>query len=128
MRKYDDIINLPHYKNPNRKQMSNHDRAAQFAPFSALTGYDEAVRQQEVQFDEVLELSEDEMNLINEALNKLQKYDEVEVVYYDEGFYRSIEGIVMRIDTYERYFTIDNKKIYFDDLIEISFKENKNGL
>ena len=44
MSRYDDIINLPHHVSPTRKRMSMHDRAAaQFAPFAALVGYDDAV-------------------------------------------------------------------------------------
>ena len=43
MSRYDDIINLPHYVSPTRQRMSMHDRAAQFAPFAALVGYDDAV-------------------------------------------------------------------------------------
>ena len=43
MNRYDDIINLPHHVSPTRPRMSMHDRAAQFAPFAALVGYDDAV-------------------------------------------------------------------------------------
>ncbi len=43
--KYDDIIGLPHHVSEKHPHMSLHDRAAQFAPFAALTGYDEAVKQ-----------------------------------------------------------------------------------
>ena len=43
MSKYDDIINLPHHVSPTRQRMSTNDRAAQFAPFAALVGYDDAV-------------------------------------------------------------------------------------
>ena len=43
MSRYDDIINLPHHVSPTRQRMSMHDRAAQFAPFVALVGYDDAV-------------------------------------------------------------------------------------
>lgn len=45
MGKYDDIINLPHHVSKKHPQMSLHDRASQFAPFAALTGYDEEVRE-----------------------------------------------------------------------------------
>ena len=38
---YDDIIELPHHQSATHPQMSLHDRAAQFAPFAALTGYEE---------------------------------------------------------------------------------------
>ena len=41
---YDDIVNLPHFKAPGHKQMSMHDRAAQFMPFKSLKGYDEMVQ------------------------------------------------------------------------------------
>ena len=47
MEKYDDIINLPHHVSKKYPQMSLHDRAAQFAPFAALTGYDEEVKENE---------------------------------------------------------------------------------
>ncbi len=43
--KYEDIINLPHYVSKKHKPMSNEARAAQFAPFAALTGYKEAVEE-----------------------------------------------------------------------------------
>ena len=43
MELYDDIINLPHYTSKTRKHMSMHDRAAQFAPFAALTGFDDEI-------------------------------------------------------------------------------------
>ena len=43
--RYDDILEIPYTKSRNRKQMSNYDRAAQFAPFAALTGHGDAVRE-----------------------------------------------------------------------------------
>ena len=43
--KYDDIINLPHHTSPTRPRMAMIDRAAQFSPFAALTGYDAAVKE-----------------------------------------------------------------------------------
>ena len=45
MGKYDEIMNLPHHVSKTRPQMSMKDRAAQFAPFAALTGYDAAIRE-----------------------------------------------------------------------------------
>ena len=41
--KYEDIINMPHHVSVKHPQMSRHDRAAQFSPFAALTGYEEAI-------------------------------------------------------------------------------------
>ena len=43
--RYDDIIHLPHHQSTERKHMSLHDRAAQFAPFAALSGYEEAIEE-----------------------------------------------------------------------------------
>ena len=45
MEKYNDIINLPHHKSKKRPHMSAHDRAAQFSPFAALTGHDDAIKE-----------------------------------------------------------------------------------
>ena len=55
---YDDIINLPHYQSPNRAHMTNYDRAAQFSPFAALTGYDDAVSETARLTDRKIELDE----------------------------------------------------------------------
>ena len=57
---YGDIIDLPHHQSPRRKQMSLHDRAAQFAPFAALVGYDEMVDEEARLTDQEQQLSEDE--------------------------------------------------------------------
>lgn len=61
---YDDIIDLPHHVSPKRPQMSIHDRAAQFAPFAALTGHGKAVEEtanlarERMEFREVEEIDE----------------------------------------------------------------------
>ena len=58
MSRYDDIINLPHHVSPTRQRMSMHDRAAQFAPFAALVGYDDAVAETARLTETRLELNE----------------------------------------------------------------------
>ena len=68
MNRYDDIINLPHHISPTRKQMSMHDRAAQFAPFAALVGYDDAVAETARLTETRPELDEQEQRAINERL------------------------------------------------------------
>ena len=55
---YDDIINLPHHVSKTRPQMSMVDRAAQFSPFAALTGYDAAIKETGRLTDEKVNLSE----------------------------------------------------------------------
>ena len=68
MSRYDDIINLPHHVSPTRKRMSLHDRAAQFAPFAALVGYDDAVAETARLTESRPELDEQEQRVINERL------------------------------------------------------------
>ena len=69
--KYDEIINLPHYEPKYHKRMSKSQRAAQFSPFSALTGYDEMVKEIERLTKDKIIISDDEINVINEKLNYL---------------------------------------------------------
>ena len=68
MSRYDDIINLPHYVSPTRQRMSMHDRAAQFAPFAALVGYDDAVAETASLTETRPELDEQKQRAINERL------------------------------------------------------------
>jgi hypothetical protein len=68
MSRYDDIINLPHHVSPTRQRMSMHDRAAQFAPFASLVGYDEAVAETARLTESRPELDEQEQRIINEQL------------------------------------------------------------
>ena len=57
MNKYDDIINLPHHVSKTRKPMTMYNRAAQFAPFAALTGYDDAIKETSRLTDKKIEIS-----------------------------------------------------------------------
>ena len=66
---YDDIINLPHPVSKNHLQMPLRDRAAQFAPFAALTGHDAAIKETARLTDERLELSEEVIAQLNEKIN-----------------------------------------------------------
>ena len=66
---YEDIINLPHPVSKNHPQMPLRDRAAQFAPFAALTGHDAAIKETARLTDERLELSEEVITQLNEKIN-----------------------------------------------------------
>ena len=70
---YDDIINLPHPVSKNHPQMPLRDRAAQFAPFAALTGHDAAIKETARLTDERLELSEEAIAQLNEKINIIRK-------------------------------------------------------
>ena len=64
-RQYADIINLPHHVSKKRPQMNLIDRAASFAPFAALTGYDDAVKETARLTDTKLELDENTKEILN---------------------------------------------------------------
>ena len=68
---YSDIIHLPHHVSKTHPQMSMHDRAAQFSPFAALTGFDAAVAEEARVTDRRIELEEDERQRLNERLRIL---------------------------------------------------------
>lgn len=71
MNDYSDIIYHPHHVSRTRPQMSMHDRAAQFSPFAALTGFDAAVAEEARVTDRRIELEEDELQRLNERLRFL---------------------------------------------------------
>jgi len=128
--RYDDIIHLPHHKSEIRKQMSILDRAAQFAPFAALTGYDAAVRETARLTEKRIEPDEDAVAEINRKLRQLyeEMADEpmVSVTYFrpDEkksgGAYVTVTGVVKRVDAYARELVFtDGRSIPMDAVIGI---------
>ena len=66
MEKYKDIINLPYKKSKNRKQMSLEERASQFMPFSALSGYEASLEEMRRTTDKKIELSQENKDIIKE--------------------------------------------------------------
>ena len=138
---YADIIHLPHHKAPNRPHMSLYDRAAQFSPFAALTGFDGVIAETARLTDRKVELSESEKILLDQKLTLIDdviqdKYHpEISVVYFvpdylkEGGEYEEYTGQVRKIDPIERtvVFLADNgrsagKKVLIDDVMEIHGK------
>ena len=128
--KYDEIIGLPHHVSGTRPQMPMSDRAAQFAPFSALTGYDSAIKETERLTDKKIELDEEALAILNMRyrllVDTLDEKPEVEITYFkpDErkagGEYLTITGVVKMINDFERLITMkDGTKIPMDDIIDI---------
>lgn len=127
---YEDIINLPHHVSPKRSQMSMQDRAAQFSPFAALTGYEDAIKETGRLTDVKIELSDEDRELLDQKQQYLQEHigdrPEITITYFvpDEkksgGAYISISGRMKRVDEYARQFVLtDGKKIPLDDIIDI---------
>ena len=125
MKDYSKITNLPHHQSATRKRMSNYDRAAQFAPFAALTGHDEAIKETARLTDDYMEMGEDRLGELSAKIqlliDKLSEQPEITVVYFipDErksgGSYAEKTGVVRIIDEYERKLVFyDGDKILVD--------------
>lgn len=130
MEKYKDIINLPHKQSSKRPRMSLLDRAAQFAPFAALTGYDDAIKETGRLTDERIEMSEEKLSVLNARyqilVDHLGEEPEVAVthfvpdIYKTGGSYITTTGVVKKLDTYERLITMtDGTRILMDDILTL---------
>ena len=127
---YEDIINRPHNVSKARPQMSELERAAQFAPFAALTGYDSAIKETGRLTDERIELDEEALTALDRKyqllIEALDDAPEVTITYFqpDErkagGKYVSAVGAVKKIDDFERRITMrDGTRIPTDDVLSI---------
>ncbi len=137
MGKYDDIINLPHPTSQKRPRMSVQDRAAQFSPFAALTGYDAAIRETARLTEERIELNEYEQAVLDQRITLLQEHlkdlPEVTITYFqpDErkegGKYRSLTGVVKKIDPYERQIILaDQSRIPIESILNLESELFRN--
>lgn len=127
---YDDIINLPHHVSATHPQMPMSDRAAQFSPFAALTGYDAAIRETGRLTDAQVELDEESANILNRKIavlaEAISEQPYVSVTYFvpDDrkagGAYATISGNLRRIDEYERSLILTSgEKIPIDTVTDI---------
>lgn len=92
------------------------DRAAQFMPFAALTGYYELVRRQERVVQPRHELTEEEALALSRTMAQVRRGDMVRVTYYDWDCYRTVSGMVARIDPVYRRLQVVKTTIAFDDI------------
>lgn len=130
MSDYNDIINLSHYRSAKREHMSMHDRAAQFAPFAALTGFEAAITETGRLTDNCTELEEYGKMQLDRALQQLQKrisqQPHVSITYFvadsrkSGGSYISLQGQIKKIDFYHQVITmVDGNNIPLQDIIHI---------
>ena len=111
---YEDIIHVPHHQSSNRPHMSLYDRAAQFSPFAALTGFDGVIVETSRLTDQKIELSEYERALLDQKLSRIDdelrkgNHPEITVIYFvldplkAGGAYNEYTGHVRNIDAFER--------------------------
>ena len=119
--RYDDIIDLPHRQSPTRPRMSRLSRAAQFAPFAALTGHDAAILETGRLTDAFTELDESRKAELDDKLRYIMRHlrekPEMTIMYFqpdgkkEGGAYRGITGVVRKIDEYEKVVIMENQAI-----------------
>ncbi len=130
MGQYDDIIHLPHHVSSRHPRMSMIDRAAQFSPFAALTGYDAAIKETGRLTDQKLELGEEARAILDQKQSVLHDHIHeqplIRVTYFvpdqlkDGGSYTTITAHLKKIDEYNRCFIMtDGSRISLDEISEI---------
>ena len=130
--RYDEIMELPHHVSKTRPQMPMSDRAAQFAPFAALTGYDSAIKETGRLTDERIELDEEALAALDRKyqllMDALDDEPEVTIIYFqpDErkagGQYVSATGTVKKVDTFGRRILLqDGTRIPLDSVYDLRF-------
>ena len=130
--RYDEIMGLPHHVSKTRPQMPLSDRAAQFAPFAALTGYDSAIKETGRLTDERIELDEEALAALDRKyqllMDTLDDAPEVTIIYFqpDErkagGQYVSATGTVKKVDTFGRRILLqDGTRIPLDSVYDLRF-------
>lgn len=130
---YEDILELPHPVSKTHPQMPRRDRAAQFAPFAALTGYEEAVREAARLTEEKMILDEDSKEQLDWKLRclqeKVKEKPAITVMYFlkDEkkkgGKYVTVTGVLKKIDSYTHQFVLESgEEIPLEDIVSLEFE------
>ena len=128
--KYNDIINLPHHISNKHPQMTLEARAAQFAPFAALTGYEDVIEETARLTNRRIEINEEMKAILDEKLllikEQIYTKPNINVTYFvpdskkDGGKYVSVTGKVLKIDEYKQKIIFENKiEIPISEIIEI---------
>lgn len=129
-KKYENIINKPHHVSKVHPQISLYARSAQFAPFAALTGYEDAVKETARETQEELEIDDELKSILDAKLQMLieikESNPEISITYFvkDEnksgGKYVTITGIIKKIDLYQQIITLaDNTVIPIKNVIDL---------
>ena len=132
--KYEKIINLPHHVSKTRPQMSKSDRAAQFAPYSALSGYEDAVEETARLTNEKIELDEYEKERINAtliALHSAPADTQISITFFrpdrynSGGAYVTVTGGLAHIEEVKKEISlIGGYPIGIDDIIDVRINED----
>ena len=132
MSKYDDIINLPYEKSKTHPHMSNSDRAAQFAPFAALTGYEELIRETARVTQKKIAISNDKKIEISNKLEYISEHKDenlnIIIIFFvtdknkSGGKYLEETTKHIKIDNYHKVIRFNSRIVKIDDIFDICFR------
>ncbi len=132
--KYEDMLYMNPPVSKTHRKMSIQDRAAQFMPFAALTGYEDLIRESSRITQSRIELSETEIEELKHKLEILHRYEIekplIKVQYFvhdlkkSGGSYQMVEKYLHRIDDIEKKIIFkDRTTIHFEEIISIEYEE-----
>jgi hypothetical protein len=130
---YEEIINLPHHVSERHARMSMLDRAAQFSPFAALTGYDAAIKETARSTDSRIELDADEKEILDQKLREAaEKKQRIRITFFREdakksgGSYVTTEGIIKKIDLLDGTILLQSQEhILIQDMVDVVMHEGR---
>ena len=106
-----------------RQKMPMEKRAAQFLPFQAVKGLDEALLAKEKIVVPKIELSDEMYEELDKKMHKIRKGRIITCIYFHKGEYLKVTGMVARFDEIARILQIVDTKIPFDDILDVSYDE-----
>ena len=116
--RYDDIIDMPHHRSTERAHMSLYDRAAQFSPFAALTGHEEAIEETARLTEKQVILEENAIEKINRELYEIAQHPDerrsVSITYFrpdpykEGGVYLTEVGVIRKLDEVEKVVIMES--------------------
>lgn len=107
-----------------RQKMPMEKRAAQFLPFQAVKGLDEALLAKEKIVVPKIELSDEMYEELDKKMHKIRKGRIITCVYFHKGEYLKVTGMVARFDEIARILQIVDTKIPFEDILDVSYEED----
>lgn len=132
MGKYDDIINLPHHVSKKHPRLSIEQRAAQFAPFAALTGFGDAINETSRITENRIELDDEEKlkidNILKKLIGQISDKPKITITYFIPdlrkigGKYKTKIGNLKKIDKYKQLLILEDRtEIPIEEIIEILY-------
>lgn len=128
--KYEVLLSMPHHVSKSRPQMSAHDRAAQFSPFAALTGYDGVLQETGRVTEQRIDLTEEQKAVLDHRIRwlvgQVNSHPAVSITYFvkdvrkEGGAYLTHSGKIRKIQEYERLLVLeDGIQIPIDDILRV---------